>query len=345
LNALSWVHPEAVHLLWPALFGVVVLVGLELRNRERLSEFLSPLMQSRLCDRVSKWRSVSRLLALGACAFFGVLAIMRPQTTGEVETLAGARLSADVMVALDVSKSMLADDAAPTRLLRAKAEVGALHDALPGYRFGLVAFAGRAALLCPLTPDAGFFRMILRGTDTTSVSKGGTRLGEAIRVALQGFGEGSTGPRLILLITDGEDHDSFPMDAAKAAEEAGISIVTVGFGSEGGSQIQLIDPKTGARSALLDRETGEPVTSKLDGELLREIALATKGAYVPAGVSALDLESIVSEHIEPLVRPEVESGVRVVPWELYPYAVLLALLCLSFSLWLGIGRSSKRGLG
>jgi Ca-activated chloride channel family protein len=263
----------------------------------------------------------------------GIAALMRPQTTGATESVSSARVSADIVIVLDVSKSMLAEDAAPSRLARAKAEISGMLDELRGHRVGLVAFAGRASVLSPLTPDYGFFRMILRGTDPSSVSRGGTQIGEAIREALAVLRESTSGSKLILLVTDGEDHDSYALDAAGEAKAAGIKIVSIGFGSETGSEITIVDPRTGARSMLTDRD-GKNVQSRLDGELLRKIALETEGAYVPAGVAALDLESIVNGHIEPLVAESVETS-RLVPGELYPWFVLGSLVCLLISVWLG----------
>jgi len=337
---IGYVHPERVHLLWPALALVLVLGWLELRRSDALARFVSRVMQVRLAQRATTGRRVARLSLIFACFAFSTVALMRPQTRTDTQTVA-TRVRADIVIALDVSRSMLAEDAAPTRLDRAKAELGDLVGQLQGHRVGLVAFAGRAAVLSPLTSDHAFFRMILRGTDTRSVSRGGTRIGDALRAAVGAFPPGA-GSKLVLLITDGEDHDSFPMDAAREALEAGVRVVAIGFGSETGSQITLVDPDTGARSLLTDK-AGAPVVSRLDGELLRNIALTTEGAYVPAGVAALDLESIVDAHLEPLAREAAEPSVRVVPGEQYPWFVLGALLSLLGAVWVG-SATAREGL-
>jgi Ca-activated chloride channel homolog len=269
----------------------------------------------------------------------GVLALMRPQSRGEAVTVTSSKVSADVMIVLDVSKSMLAEDAAPNRLARAKVEIEKMARQLAGHRVGLVAFAGRAAMLCPLTPDHAFFNLVLRGVDTRSVSKGGTRIGDAVRAAVRAFPTGP-GAKLIVLITDGEDHESFPLDAAKEAQTAGVHIVAVGIGSEEGSQIQLTDPQTGAKTVLM--HDGQPVLSRLDGETLRKMAVDTEGAYVPAGTSALDLESIVNAHVTPIVRAETDAAVRVVPGERYPWFVLVALLALIGAVAVGASAGERR---
>ena len=249
---LFFLYPGRVHLVWLAIAFGGLLAWLELRGRGALHRFLSAAMQSRLVDRPTLGRSIARTILIVVALVAGVFALMRPQTKGATETISAGRISADVVVALDVSKSMLAEDAAPSRLARAKAEISDLATELSGQRLGLVAFAGRAAVMCPLTPDYGFFRMVLRGVNTDSVSRGGTRLGDAIRKSLEAFTPGASA-KMILLITDGEDHDSYPLDAAKAAVEAGVKGVAIGFGSEQGSEIAITDPQTGAKSVLKDR--------------------------------------------------------------------------------------------
>ena len=212
-------------------------------------------------------------------------------------------------------------------------------DKLAGHRVGLVVFAGRATILCPLTPDYGFFRMMLRGTSPTSVSRGGTAIGEAIRAGLEAFDEdGGAASRLLLLITDGEDHDSYPEEAAQLAKDAGVTIVAIGLGSESGSRIMITNPRTGVQEVVKDREGNEVIT-RVDGELLTRITEITGGVYIPAKVSALDLQSIVDEHIEPIVEEATIRATRSIPGERYPILVLLSLLSLLASALLSAGSS------
>jgi len=233
-----------------------------------------------------------------------------------------------VVIALDVSKSMLAEDAPPNRLERAKYEIMEMVDAMSGYRFGLVGFAGSATVLCPLTKDVGFFQMILNNASPSSISRGGTNMGSAIRKGVDTFA-GGTAPKLLILITDGEDHDSDPLGAIQSAVDLGIPVVTIGFGSEDGSPITLTDPETGAKTQLTDRD-GQTVISRLDGELLREIALQTDGAFIPAGVSSLDLEGIVKQHITPIVdASSVRQTTTVTPIHSRWIGLALLLLLLS----------------
>ncbi|HEX4423299.1 MAG TPA: VWA domain-containing protein [Kofleriaceae bacterium] len=331
---IDWKFAELprVHLVWLALAAVIGLGLLERRSRTALGAFLTPVMQRRLTAQATPGRVIARLVLVLCAMLAGIGALMRPQVSGETETVNAVQATADVMFVLDTSRSMLAEDAAPNRLARAKAEIAQLVGKLESHRVGLVAFAGRAAAMCPLTPDHSFFTTVLSTVDTRSAGRGGTRVGEAIKTAVRGFPAGP-GAKLIVLITDGDDQDPYSEDAAVLARDAGIKIVAIGLGSETGSQITLTDPATGARTVLMYE--GKPVISKLDGDRLRKIALVTEGAYIPAGTSAVDLESIMKTHVAPMVSAAVVSAQREIPAERYIWLVLAALGFLLAALWVG----------
>ena len=331
---IDWQFAEVqrIHLVWLALAIVVVLGVLELRSRSALGAFLSPVMQRRLTAQATLPRLVARLGLILLALLAAIGAVMRPQVRGETETVTSFQATADVMFVLDTSRSMLAEDAPPNRLARAKAEIAQLVGQLEGHRVGLVAFAGRAAPICPLTPDHSFFTTVLSTVDTRSAGRGGSRVGEAIKTAVRGFPAGQ-GAKLIVLITDGDDQDEYSEEAAKLARDAGIKIVAIGLGSEAGSEITLTDPATGAKTKLMFKD--KPVISKLDGDKLRKIALVTEGAYIPAGTSAVDLESIMKTHVAPMVAAAVASAQRVIPAERYIWLVLASLGFLLAALWVG----------
>lgn len=335
----QFVHVERIHLVWVALAIAGLLGYLELRTRGAMSAFLSPVMQRRLTAQASTGRIVTRLALVLLAMLAAIGAVMRPQARGETETVTASRASADVVFVLDTSRSMLAEDAAPNRLARAKAEIGQLVARLDGHRVGMVAFAGRAVQVCPLTPDHAFFSTVLSTIDTSSAGRGGTKIGEAIKVALRGFGPGG-GAKLIVLITDGDDQDPYSEEAAKAARDAGVKIIAVGLGSEDGSNITLTDPQTGAKTTLMHE--GQPVLSKLNGEQLRKVALITEGAYVPAGTSAIDLDSIMESHVQPIVRAAADAALRRIPAEQFQWFVLAALVALLAALWVGAGAGERR---
>lgn len=324
-SPLHFVHPEFAYGLWVWASVVLLLIVLERRSSDALDRLVSPALQDRLVIRPSNWRRFARVALLGMGGFAMVIALMQPQWGSRF--VATPRVGAQIMIALDVSRSMLADDAKPTRLARAKAEISDLLAYLGDDHVGLIAFAGRATVLSPMTPDKSFLRLALDRAGPHVVSRGGTNLAEPILRAVAGLGEPGPAQRALILITDGEDHDSFAVDAAKLAAEAGIKIITIGFGDEAGSQIYLRDPKTGARTLLRDGD-GRAVESRLNGDLLREIALVTDGAYVPAGTGVLDLASIYDAHIAQLTRGQLDDRGRTIRDDSFQFFVLFALICL-----------------
>ncbi|MBF0109888.1 MAG: VWA domain-containing protein [Magnetococcales bacterium] len=332
----SFAHPEAIHLLWAILGLMTALFILDRRARRRLSLVIAPPLQTGLVSGPGRVRRGLGLFFTTLTLVFLTIALMRPQWgTHQVIT---PRSGANLMVCLDVSKSMLAEDVAPNRLERAKAELRDLLSHLHGHQVGLILFAGRATVVSPLTPDFGFFRLALDQAAPNSVSRGGTRLEEPIRKAIAGLNADAGVSRSILLITDGEDQDSFPLEAAHAAAERGIRILAIGFGDEAGSAIPITDHKTRTSSLLRDAN-GQVVKSRLDGDLLRQIARITDGAYIPAGTGVLDLKAIHDRHIAPLTRGAIDGTRRTVGNEVYPWAVLSALV----SLLAAVATTSGRG--
>lgn len=328
MSGLHFAATHWLHLLWALAALLAVLAWLEYRGTGDLDRFIAPPLQPRLVLRTTPLRRALRLILLGLCGLFLILALMRPQWGTQLVTR--PQVGARIMVCLDVSRSMLAEDVVPNRLERAKAELRDLLGYLDGDQVGLIAFAGRATVLAPLTPDFGFLRLVLDETGPHSVTRGGTRLEEPIRKALAGFRDrGGAGEiaRSILLITDGEDHDSFPLEAAKLAAERGVRIIAIGFGDEAGSELLVTDPRTGARALVRDAD-GKPVRSRLDGDLLREMALLTAGAYIPAGTGAIDLESIYERHIAGLTRGRLDGGGYRIRNDIFQWPLLLALICL-----------------
>ncbi len=324
MNEFRFAEPGWIHLTWLVLAVAGLLAYCEFRGRSVLERFVSRLLQPRLAHRPPLGFRIVSLVFVTIAMLLLVVALMRPQWGMRVQK--SRKLNAQIMICLDVSRSMLAEDVAPNRLERAKIELDSLLGLLDeGQQVGLIAFAGKATVLCPMTPDFGFLRLILNETEPSSVGLGGTHIGDAIRKAVDGFRDAGDIHRLILLVTDGEDHDSYPLNAAKAAKEKGVKIVSIGFGDEAGSKIEVTDPVTGATSYIQDRN-GQDVVSRLDGETLREIALQTDGAYIPAGTGALDLEAIYRAHIESLLRGTTDSTERTVRNEAFQWPVLLSLI-------------------
>ena len=220
-----------------------------------------------------------------AFAFF-VMGISRPQI--------GAKLSqretkgAEIMICLDVSNSMLAQDYSPDRLSRAKLAISRLVDKLEGDRIGLIIFAGNSFVQLPITTDYVSAKMFLSSVNTESVPVQGTAIGDAILTAVRGFSAQSEKSRAIILITDGENHEDDAVDAAKQAAEMGVKVYTIGVGSVRGEPI----PKNGD---LMKDSKGNIVVTRLDEETLKEIAAAGGGAYIHAGNEEFGLNPIIND--------------------------------------------------
>lgn len=318
MNWIQFLHPERSFGFLILLVLILLVVWKQVAHPARLGRFVSVTMQERLVRRPTIMHHVLQVLCLLVSGIAFVLAMMQPQIVKE-ERIATARDSASIFVALDVSKSMLADDVAPNRLERAKSEVRDMLPYFTAHRVGLLAFAGRTTVLSPLTMDHGFFRLVLDSASPNSVTLGGTNLGEVIRKGTKLLSE-YEGPKAMILISDGEDHDSYPVEAAEEARRAGVVIVTVGFGSEVGSPIDVLDKSTGRKKRVTD-SNGKEVISKLDGALLRQISDKTNGAYVPAATGVLDLESIMEQRILPSVENPEQSKIIKRSIELYPWFV------------------------
>ncbi len=325
ISDIRFADPQYGQLLWLVLAAGCTLLWLDSRGAGKLDQFIASVMHMRLVRRPGRGRRRLRIALITATGCLLVLALMRPQWGFQRVHL--PRVGAQIMICLDVSNSMLAEDVAPNRLDRAKAELDDLLKLLDGDHVGLIAFAGKATVLCPMTPDYASFRMILDNTSTESVARGGTDLEQPIRKAIAGFRGESDISRIIILITDGEDHDSFVLDAAEMADRRGINIIAIGFGDQDGSDILITDPDTGAKTRLLD-DDGNPVITRLDSEMLQKIAMTTGGVYIPAGTGQLDLKAIHEAHIAPLMRGRLDDKTRLLRHEAYHWAVLAAMVTL-----------------
>ncbi|HQU30882.1 MAG: VWA domain-containing protein [Planctomycetia bacterium] len=225
--------------------------------------------------------------------FFLVMALIEPKWGYHWEDV--EKKGIDIIIAVDTSRSMLADDVKPNRLEMAKREIEDLLRVLKGDRIGLVVFAGSAFPYCPLTSDYGAFRLFLQDVNTNLVPLGGTALAEAIKKGIASFEANSKNHKVIILITDGENHEDDPLQAAAIAKKEGIVIYTVGVGKKDGSYIKIKD-ESGQDRLLKDRQ-GQVVKSKLDEITLNKIALETGGLYTPAYGTRWGLEKIYNDSI------------------------------------------------
>ena len=303
-------------LLIPLLF-VACALNLRIR-RKRIAKIGNPELVRQLMPTASTGKGWLKLSLLSLAWFFFVIGLARPQL--------GARLrehesqGVEVMIALDVSNSMLAEDYSPNRLERSKLAISRLVDKLQGDRIGLVIFAGEAFVQLPITADYVSAKQFLKSITTESVPIQGTDLAGALMTAARSFSTQSERSRAIILITDGEDHEGEALDAARTIAEQGIRIYCIGVGSPQGKPI----PKNGS---LMKDASGEIVVTRLNEGILQEIAGIGGGKYVRAGNSEFGLNPII-EDIRTLDKEEFSSVVFEDFDEQYMYFFGIALFFL-----------------
>ncbi len=274
------------------------------RKRQQLvTQFISERLLNQLKVGVSPNRQKARMVIFVAAIIFLIVALARPQwgTTHEEARQHGL----DIMVAIDTSNSMLAEDVPPNRLARAKlAALDLMHRAKTD-RLGLVAFAGDAFLQCPLTLDDAAFSQSVDSLDTKTISQGGTAIAQAIDEARKAFKDESDNHKVLVLFTDGEDHDGEAVEAAEKAAKDGMIIFTIGLGTTEGELLRVRDDR--GRMDYIRDEQGNPVKSHLNEELLQQIARTTRqGFYLPLrGTKTMD--NLYDQGIAPLPKSEKTS--------------------------------------
>jgi Ca-activated chloride channel family protein len=244
---------------------------------------------ARFTREASPHRRAVKAIALLVAVAFGVVAAARPQWGAGTETV--SRKGIDLVILIDTSRSMAAQDVSPSRLARATREAALLLDALGGDRVGLVTFAGRPALVCPLTLDHEAVKLFLDDLDTEAVSVPGTALADALVEAAKALGPGpapgtEAKARAIVLLSDGEDHEGGLDQATRALRQSGIVLYGIGLGTDAGAPIPEAD------GAYKRDDAGKPVTTKLEEGPLRHLALETEGRYFRASTSEAEVEEI-----------------------------------------------------
>ncbi len=293
----------APQMLWLLATLVPLLAGFfwwTWRKRQQLIlQFISTRLLEQLRVGVSATRQKMRMGLIVAAVALAVIALARPEW-GYIQEEARQR-GLDIIVAIDTSNSMLAEDVPPNRLTRAKMAALDLVQRAKTDRLGVIAFAGTAFLECPLTLDDAAFSASVNSLDTQTISEGGTAIGEAIETAREAFKKESGNHHVLVLFTDGEDQDTGAVDAAKRAADDGIIILTVGIGSPDGEILKIRDAE--GRVDYIRDENGNPVKSRLNAELLQQVAQAGKGFYLPLqGTKTVD--TLYERGIAPLPKTE-----------------------------------------
>jgi Ca-activated chloride channel homolog len=332
-------HPNLLHLLW----GVPLLIALYLfafrQKRKAYQRFSSPHLFQRLLERtdvptpiddvsaVEALRKVQRkrCILMILSYLFLTLALARPQVGTKLETIQHRGL--DIMIALDISASMLAEDIKPNRLLKAKSVISSLITQLRGDRIGLIAFAGSSFVQCPLTTDYATFREFLAAVQPTTISHTGTQLRIAIVTAVSSLKTESDDFKVLIILSDGEDHGAGAIEAAESAFKAGIRIYCVGVGSAAeGVPIPLRNPRGNLLGYKKDQD-GRLVITRLNETLLREIAQTAGGVYFRATPDGTEVNSL-SKDLASLETRAFEEQRFTHYVERFQYFLALALLFL-----------------
>ena len=287
---------------------------------------------SRLMPSVSRSKGWWKVVVFSIAFFFFSIGMSRPQI--------GAKLKehrtegVEIMIALDVSNSMLAEDYSPDRLDRAKLAISRLVDKLRDDRIGLIVFAGSSFVQLPITTDYVSAKMFLNSISTESVPIQGTAIGDAINTAIRSFSAQSDKSRAVIVITDGENHEDDPEAAAKQAYDMGIRVYTIGVGSPEGEPIPM-------DGGLMKDKDGNIVVTKLDEDSLRKIAEAGGGVYVKAGNSEFGLNPIV-DSIKKMDEEKFSSVVFEEFDEQYMYFFAIALVFFIIEMLIGDRKAKRR---
>jgi Ca-activated chloride channel family protein len=308
------------------------------RQQKSLGRFVSHRLVEKLTASVSPLRRRLKqgLVVAGIACFF--VALARPQAGFRWEEV--HRKGVEILVAVDTSKSMLTQDVKPDRLARAKLAVDDLVGNLNGDGVGLLAFAGDSFLQCPITLDYDAFRESLDSLDTSTIPRGGTDIGGAIREAQAVLDARPGSDKILVLITDGEDLGGDAVTAAKTAGNDGLKIFTVGVGTAAGELIPV--PSDNGGTEFVKDASGQFVKSRLDASTLQQIAQATGGMYQPLGQQGQGLTTIYEKGLAPFTRHDLDSRRTKVYREQFQWPLLAGLVCFGTELLIGTRRRGAR---
>ncbi|WP_374029965.1 VWA domain-containing protein [Bdellovibrio bacteriovorus] len=335
----------AFNYLW--LIPAIIVIGFffDRRSRKQMQEAIGsrlyPFLSSSVSSKKRKIKTTLQVLAV----FFFVLALARPQM-GESQQEVKSE-GVEIIFAVDVSESMMAEDVKPSRLAQAKVELSRLIDLMPGNKVGVVAFAGSAALLSPLTNDPGAIKMYLESLEPSSVSSQGTNFTDALKTAKEAFERGGVSTdevvkvtRVILIASDGEDHEQGALDEAQKMAKEGIRIFTLAYGTEKGGAIPVRDGMGFLKGYKKDRQ-GQTVLTTVKGDALRALAEAGQGSFYFATFGG-DQTKLLVEDIGKLERTQFDSTVATQYEERFQTFLLIGIILALLELFLGERRAGFR---
>lgn len=295
-------HPEFLYAL--ALLPVLVLFfsAMLIARRRAIRRFGTTTLMLRLMPERSKYKHIYKFVLLCIGLFLLIIGLANPQWGSKKEEV--TRRSVDVFIALDISQSMLAQDIPPNRLERAKRFAQGLVQALRGERLGLIIFAGNAYLQVPLTTDYAAVNLFLKSANPGMAPAQGTAIGDAVRLAEASFEEENRNHKALILITDGENHDEEARDQVQTARDNGLLTFTVGVGTSEGSFIPI---RKGGREDYKRDQSGNPVRSRLNEEMIRDLARVGDGAYFNLASGSDAITTALQERIDGIEKREFEQ--------------------------------------
>jgi len=302
---------------------VAYIIGRRIRKRS-LKRFGDPEILNQLMPFLSVNRPVIKFLFILFALVFIILGMARPQFGSKLEEI--KRKGIEIVIALDVSNSMLAEDIHPNRLEKAKQAIARLVEKLADDKIGLIVFAGDAYVQMPVTSDYTSVKMFLSSINTQIVPKQGTAIGSAIDLGMNSFSPDNEVSKALILITDGEDHDDNAVSLAREAAEKGIVIYAIGVGTPNGTPIPVY---SGNQRSFRKDSQGNVVMTKLNEKILREITDAGNGSYIRATNNRLGL-NMLFDHISAIEKKELETRIYSEYDEKFQYMIGLALIFILF---------------
>lgn len=310
---------------------LILLIIMGIRRRKRLVKILGDeSVIKKVTDMVSPTKRFWKYFLIVAALFFIIVSVTRPQMG--VEKIHVKRKGVDIMVLLDTSISMAAEDVKPDRLTRAKMWIGTLIENLVSDKLGIIAFAGKPFLQCPLTTDYSASRMLLDMLSVNTIPVQGTDIAEALELALRSFPEKRGHFKVIILVTDGEDHEGNVMKVVNKVADRGIKVITIGIGSEGGEPIPVRN-ETGDITGYKKNEDGELVMSRMDRSLLESIANGTGGNFFNARSGRFEMKRVI-DILDKMEKEEFGEEWLERYEERFEYPLVLAVFLLLMELFL-----------
>jgi len=338
-------NPMAFYFLWLIPILWVLALIFQKRAASKMAKLVGTRLYPFLSSSISTKKRNAKYILQSLVILFFVLALARPQLGQSMQEIKSEGV--EIMMVIDVSESMMAEDVRPSRLDQAKTDLSRLLDRMPGNRVGVIAFAGSAAILSPLSNDPNAVKMYLESLSPTSVSSQGTNFEEALKLAVDSFKRGGVADddtakvtRVILVASDGEDHEPGAIEAAKKLAEQGVKIFSLAYGTEKGGPIPVKDGMGFWKANKKDR-SGQTIITSVKGEALRALANAGQGSFYFASFGS-DYINNVAGDLSKLEKAEFETKMAVQYEERFQVFLLIGIILGLIELFLGERRAAFR---